>query len=331
VDLPTTVFRRERESSWRELDRILGRVDAKGMRALTAAELADLPHLYRTALSSLSLARSTSLDRNLVEYLETLATRAYFVVYGPRTGFWRHVLRFVARDFPAAVRSFRWHVALAAAFLVAGVAVGWVAVDRDPELYGSFVPEDLAQGRDVSASTEYLRSTLYESGGSGAFATMLFAHNSRVGILSFALGFAAGLPVFLLLVQNGAILGAFGALFSSRGLGVELFGWILPHGVTELLAIVLCGGGGLVLAQRLLLPGRLSRLDSLADGGRQAGIMVTGAVPMLLAAGLIEGIFRQEVLDTSSRYLVAALSALWWLWYFTRAGRGGGRKAPPWP
>ena len=54
------------------------------MRALSLDELERLPILYRAALSSLSVARTIALDRNLLLYLENLALRAYLAVYGPR-------------------------------------------------------------------------------------------------------------------------------------------------------------------------------------------------------------------------------------------------------
>jgi uncharacterized membrane protein SpoIIM required for sporulation len=320
-DLPSAAFRRERESSWGELERILAKIETLGVKSLTATELADVPHLYRTTLSSLSIARAISLDKNLVEYLETLATRAYFRVYGPPRRFLAAVAAFFLAGFPRAVRAFRWQIAFATAILVAGTITGFTATAHDPEEYFSFVPEAIILGRDPGATTEQLRASLYGTEGGLGFATFLFAHNSRVGILCFALGFAAGLPVFLLLMQTGAMLGAFGALFQSRGLGVELWAWLLPHGITELLAIVLCAAGGLVVAQRLILPGRKSRLESLAEGGREAGKLATGAVVMLLIAGLIEGIFRQEVQDVGVRYAVAALTAALWAFYFTRVGR----------
>jgi uncharacterized membrane protein SpoIIM required for sporulation len=291
------------------------------LKSLTARELADLPHLYRTTVSSLSLARSISLDKNLVEYLEVLATRGYFSVYGPARRLGAVVFRFFTTDFPAAVREFRWHVALAALFLGIGICAGWAAFAHDSELFYTFIPDALSQGRDPAASTEFLRKSLYGEDGGGAFATFLFTHNASIGIMCFGLGFAAGLPVFLLMVSNGVIVGAFAALFVSRGLGTEFFSWVLPHGVTELLAIVLCAAGGLVLAQKLILPGRLSRIDSLAEGGRRAGVVATGAVAMLVLAALIEGIFRQEVHEIGIRFAVASLTALGWLWYFTFAGR----------
>jgi uncharacterized membrane protein SpoIIM required for sporulation len=207
-------------------------------------------------------------------------------------------------------------------------------VDQDADRYYSFVPQGLAAGRGPASSTEELRGTLYARMGAAetlaAFATFLFRHNSEMGLLAFALGFAGGVPTFFLLFVNGLVLGAFAALFQSRGLGPELWAWLLPHGVTELLAVVLCGAGGLVLGQALVFPGRHTRLENLALRGREAGVLVVGAVAMLFVAGLIEGVFRQTVMDVVARYAVAISSAVFWTWYFTSAGRAGraGRGAP---
>ena len=88
--LKSTEFRKEREASWRELERLVDRCERKGIRSLEAAELARLPVLYRATVSSLSVARAISLDRNLVEYLEALSTRAYSSVYGVRRGLREH-------------------------------------------------------------------------------------------------------------------------------------------------------------------------------------------------------------------------------------------------
>ena len=54
--------------------------------ALSEEELLSLPLLYRSALSSLSVARATSLDNALVAYLESLCLRGYFYLYGARRG-----------------------------------------------------------------------------------------------------------------------------------------------------------------------------------------------------------------------------------------------------
>ena len=70
--LRSVAFRKEREATWRELEQLIELTNKKRLTALSAEQLARLPHLYRAALSSLSVARSISLDRALTDYLESL-------------------------------------------------------------------------------------------------------------------------------------------------------------------------------------------------------------------------------------------------------------------
>jgi len=317
-------FRRERQRTWSELERLVQRVEKSGVRSLTPEQLARLPLLYRATLSSLSVARSISLDRALLDYLESLSARAYFAVYGT-TRRLRHTLGgFFTHRFPVAVRRYSGAIAMAGAFLVLGVVVAWVLTARDPDWFYVFVSEGYSGGRNPAAPTAQLREGLYTHSSEGltAFTSFLFTHNARIGMLAFAIGFVAGVPVFLLMFTTGLLLGAFSALYASRGLGIDFWGWLLPHGVTELLAVVLCGGAGLVLAKALVFPGRHSRLDNLALRGREAGTIVLGSVVLFFIAGLIEGYFRQLVTDLTVRWLVAALSAFFWVYYFVRVGRG---------
>ena len=279
--------------------------------------------LYRAALSSLSVARAISLDRALLEYLDALCLRAYFVVYGSAQRPGRAFARFFTRRFPAAVRRHVRPILMALLFLLLGTIVAYAMTARDADWFYVFVGEDMAAGRNPAATTAELREALYDDGEAlTAFAGFLFQHNAAVGILAFALGFLAGVPVFLLLFYTGLMLGAFSALYASRDLSLDWWGWVMPHGgVTELGAVVLCGGAGLVVARSLVFPGREARLANLARAGRDAGIIVLGCVVMFFLAGLIEGYFRQLVKDIQVRYAVIAVSTLAWALYFWRAGR----------
>jgi uncharacterized membrane protein SpoIIM required for sporulation len=321
----SVAFRRGREPSWRELNRLLGVVERKGVRALDAADLARLPVLYRAALSSLSVARAVSLDRNLLEYLEVLAARAYLAVYGPKRSFVAVALSFLGRELPAAVRAAAPQVAVAAAAMLLGHVVAQVLVAGDMDLFWHFVPADMAGGRDPLASTADLRASLFHGAGNvdqlSVFAAFLFSHNAQIAMLCFGLGFVAGVPVLLLLFFNGMILGGMSALYHDRGLALEWWSWVLPHGITEMLAVVLAGAAGLVLADAMILPGRTARVHRLAERGRLAGTIVLGTVGMLFLAGLIEGEFRQLVQDVTVRFLLAATTAVFWLWYYAFAGR----------
>lgn len=321
-------FRREREGSWRELEGLIARVEASGLKTLSAAELSRLPVLYRATLSSLSVARAISLDVNVRAYLESLAARAYVCVYGAKRPALEAARRFVTERFPTTVRTLRRHLALSAALLMLGTLTGLGLTATDPNRFYALVDEDYAQGRTPASTTGELREVLYDDKHPadllGAFAMYLFTHNARVGMLCAALGFAAGVPVMLLLFSNGLLLGAFAALYQERGLGIEFWAWILPHGVTELLAVVLCGAAGLAVGESLLFPGRHTRLHNLGLRGREAGVVVLGAVLMLLLAGLVEGVFRQTVHDVVLRLSVAVLTAGFWTVYFTRVGRREG-------
>jgi uncharacterized membrane protein SpoIIM required for sporulation len=327
--LRSSEFRKGREAGWRELDDLVTRIERRGIHAVSADELQRLPLLYRAAMSSLSVARAIALDRNLLRYLDALVLRAYLVVYGPRTSLLAGLGGFFRRDFPAAVRAAGWQIALSFAAFLVGAAVGFLLVNTDESWYDALVPADLSAGRGPLATADQLRHDELFAPWPGfkdafiVFANYLFRHNSVVAILSFGLGFLAGIPTLLLMAYQGVTLGAFAAIHYRRGLLVDFLGWVSIHGVTEIGAITLCGAAGLVVAQRLLFPGRLSRLESLALHGRQAAMIVGGAVAMLFVAGLIEGGFRQLVDTTPARFAVAALTAVLWLAYFMFAGRRG--------
>lgn len=324
--LKSAQFRRERERSWQELERLVARVEESGLKSLSAADLNRLPALYRGAVSSLSVAQAISLDKSLLDYLTALVGRAYICTYGSKRPVGEAFADFFRRRFPAAVRRQARFVAAALALLALGVLTGFHLTLADPERYYSFVGEETAQGRTPASSTEELREILYHRGEGWAdaltlFASFLFTHNARIGILCFALGFAAGAPVPYLLFANGLTLGAMAALYQTRGLGFEFWAWVLPHGVTELLAIVLCGAAGLALGACLIFPGRHTRLQNLALQGREVALIAAGAVALFFAAALVEGFFRQLVQDLAARAAVAGISLVLWAWYFLFAGR----------
>jgi uncharacterized membrane protein SpoIIM required for sporulation len=334
--LKSAQFRREREAAWRELEELLGRLEKGGLKSLTAAELHRLPVLYRSAISSLSVATAISLDKNLLDYLTALVGRAYIAVYGAKRRTGEAIAEFFRFRFPWVVRRYFAFVLVAYALLGLGTLAGYRMVLNDPESYYSVVGEGVAQGRNPATSTPELRKILYSSGKGplSFFATFLFTHNSKVGMLCFAVGFAAGVPVIYLLFSTGLDLGALAALYQTRGLGGEFWAWVLPHGVTELSAICLCGAAGMVIGSALVFPGRHTRLRNLALHGREVALLAVGAVSMFFVAGMIEGIFRQTVHEVAVRWSLAAATLVFWSWYFLAVGRGdrsnggnGGRKS----
>ena len=316
-----TRFRQAHAADWERLEAIVTRMEKRSIRSLSDDDLLALPALYRTTLSSLSVARDTSLDRALITYLERLCTRAYFQIYGVQTPPLRQLARFFARSWPAAVRSL-WRETLFCVVLTAGAAVlAYLLIRSDPSWFYSIIPEGLAEGRDPSASAEFLRSTLYNSpkekdGWLGAFATFLFTHNSQIAIFSFALGFAFAVPTVLLILYNGLMLGAIYAVFAAKGLGLNLAGWLMIHGTTEIFAICISGAAGIRIGLAIAFPGRAARTDAAVEAGRTAATAMAGTVIMLAFAGLLEGVGRQTINNDGLRMLIGSAMLVAWLAYF---------------
>lgn len=324
-DRPLTLksqrFRAEREADWRRLESLLADLEAGHRKRLSDDDVIALPVLYRATLSSLSVARAISLDRNLVDYLESLCTRAYFFVYGARVTLGERLANFFLRDWPRAVRNL-WRETLVSAGLMAlGTVMSLVLVLRASTWFAVFIPSWLNGGRSPNTPTADLARTLagsHDGNGLSLFADFLFTHNAQIALTAFALGFIFCLPTGFLMLTNGRMAGAFLALFISRGLGVPFGGWMLIHGVTELFAVTLAGAAGFRIGWGIAFPGRKSRLAAATDAGREAATVMAGVVIMLAVAGLLEGFGRQLIALTAARYAIAAFTALVWGVYFYR-------------
>ena len=312
-------FRHEREASWKRLEELLLQIERQGIRTLSTDQISDLPNLYRSTLSSLSAARATSLDQNVISYLESLSARAYYILYGAQVSLWRRLSRFFSYDWAKSAKDLRSETLVSALIMLLGAVVGYVLVQSNPEWYFSFIPESLAGERSPASSTEDLRQTLYhdgESDGLATFATFLFSHNSRVAIFAFALGFAFCIPTALLMLYNGCILGAFVALFKSRDLGFEVSGWLVIHGATEIFAIILAGAAGMHIGRAMAFPGKQSRMNAASAAGQRAATLMAGVVVMLFCAGLLEGFGRQLITNDFVRYGIGFTTFTLWCLYF---------------
>jgi uncharacterized membrane protein SpoIIM required for sporulation len=324
IILKSSEFRRAREAGWLELERLVEAVEKRGMRSLAPDQLQQLPLLYRSTLSSLSVARGIALDRHLLLYLENLALRAFLTIYSPPARFLATAGAFLRTELPTAVRGARWHFLIACAALAIGGIIGFWLTVGDESWFTTFVPSSLLDGRGPNSTrTQLLNDEIFApwpgaAKAIGDIANFLFNHNTLVGILIFGLGLAAGVPTILLLAYQGLTLGAFVALHYNRDLTVDFLGWISIHGVTEISAILLCGAGGLLLADKILFPDRYSRVDSLAMHGRRAAEIAVGAVLMLFVAAILEGVFRQLIASTPWRFTVGAATGIAWLIYFVR-------------
>ncbi|MDR2405945.1 MAG: stage II sporulation protein M [Deltaproteobacteria bacterium] len=326
VALRSARFRKGREESWKELEELLHRIDKKGLKSLTADEEVELPHLYQVAVSSLALARNTSLDRRLLMYLENLSFRAYIVVYGPRESFSRVFVNFILSSFPQAVRNLKWYILAAAIIFFSGFISSYILVSQDLNNFYDVIPIFTAPINPEYTQEEILEDEIYQKWPGFKrtfleFANFLFTNNSKVAILGFSLSFLLGVPTVFIAWSNGNALGAMVSLHSSKDLLLPYLAWLSIHGITEILAFLLSTAAGLSIAKSIILPSPHTRLKALSIRGKEAGMVMVGVVLMLAIAAILEGGFRQLINNTPGRLVFATLTTLFWFYYFVLLGR----------
>jgi len=282
-------------------EQLLDRAEASRSPRVSFGELRELGRLYQLHAALLARLRDAGEDPEELHHLNALCVRGYALLYaGAPVGGGRLGLGdLLART---------WRVQVAAwALLAAGIALGASLVASDPRALFSLVPATLGYTPEMlerlwespEARTEFLAGNDVHWAENAFFGSSLFAHNTRVGILS-------GVPTALLQIYNGVILGALSAVFFRDAPPIAYLAWILPHGVPELLALTLCAAAGLLLGTAVAAPGRIGRGAALREVLQPVVLLVGLAAPLFAAAALTESFVRESTLGTGARLGVAA-------------------------
>lgn len=317
----STTAGEEKQRQWTQLAAEilrLAKAGPRGLRSLSAAALIGLIDRYQALTADLARARSLGAAPTTVDRLNRIAVAGHNLLYGhagatrkggPRLGW--------AGAFARAVRDSLWAVALSALLLFGSAVVGYMAVQAHPELAYDLVPQGFY---DFEPTSE---EHMHEIPGLARplVSSTIMTHNIQVTLAAFGLGLTAGLGTAYLLLFNGLTLGAVAGWLSVQGRSRALWGWVMPHGGTEMLAICLAGAAGFLLAGAILAPGRASRATALRQVAGRALTIELGVMFMLVIAGLIEGFVSPSGIGYPARIVVLAVSLAAWAAYFVVAGR----------
>ena len=284
-------------------------------RGLPFDELRELSFLYRRHSARLSRLRDRNADPDAIRHLNGLCVRAYAFLYSAGARITER--RIWSQDFARLLRTTWRAIVLAWVLLALGATLGAALTHQDPAAFYAMLPVGFgytAERIDRLWSSADERAAFLERSETPVsrnilFGSQLFAHNTRVGILSFATGMLAGVPSALLQLYNGMMLGAFTSLFFRDGMPVAFVAWLAPHAVPELTAITLCCAAGLVLGAAVAAPGRRRRLVALREDSLPALLLVASAVPLFLLAALTESFVRESALEDLPRLAIAIIYA----------------------
>jgi uncharacterized membrane protein SpoIIM required for sporulation len=325
-------FAKHRQRDWVQLEALTRKATMRGLRALSADEVARVPPLYRDVCADLARSQSQAARYSapLVEYLQGLTAAAHTMFYGaqgqhreftPAHASTRAMgLRSALTAFPRALRRHPWALLFAFALFFIPFIAGIASALHDPMFAFRVVPESMLR----PLTEHYARG--FDQGRDGGEATMMagFYVNNNVGIAlrCFALGIFGGVGSAFYLVDNGLTIGATLGYVASQGAGHNIVTFIVGHGTLELGAIVIAGGAGLALGWSIVAPGSKTRLASVQHVANDIVAIVFGAALMLLMAAAVEGFWSGSSVPAAIKQAVGATLFVVVLGYLAFAGRG---------
>ena len=281
---------------WADLERMLDRLETEPTFRMTLPQVQHFHQLYERTAADLAKITTLSSEPETRRYLENLVARAYGEIHETREQRRRfHPLQWFFQTLP---QTFRQHVRafyLSVAITLAGCAFGGLAIAFDPDAKAVLMPfshllEDPA--KRVADEENATRDRL--SGFKTTFSVELMTHNTRVSIFTLALGMTWGVGTILMLFYNGIILGAVAVDYIRAGQTKFLLGWLMPHGVVEIPAILIAGQAGLMLAFALIGRGsRASLRTRLREISSDIVTLIFGVAVLLVWAGFIEAFLSQ--------------------------------------
>ena len=282
--------------AWAELEKLLDRIEAEPNWRMPLEQLQRFHLLYERTASDLARIATFSAEPETRRYLENLVARAYGEIHETRERRRRvYPLRWFMQTLP---QTFRRHIRqfyLSVAITLVGCAFGGLALWFDPDSRHTtmaFGHDDVTPEQRVAREEKAVNSGL--SDGKTYFSAFLMTHNTKVSILTLALGITWGVGTGIMLFYNGVILGAVAMDYIRAGQTKFLLGWLLPHGVIEIPAILIAGQAGLVLAVGLIGWGRRVPLAArLREVSRDLMTLIFGVGLMLIWAGIIEAFLSQ--------------------------------------
>jgi uncharacterized membrane protein SpoIIM required for sporulation len=291
----------KRRPYWARADELTARSEKGGIRALSHNELQELALLYRQTASDLATIREDPSSNRLAQSLNQLLGRAHNSIYMGRRAKASGIVAFYRDTFPQVFHDTLLYTLAACAVFFATAAAGFVMAILDPGFQRYFLGGAMMESIDKHQMWTHSVVSIKPLASSA-----IMTNNLTVSFATFALGITAGVGTVWMLAFNGLLFGVVNAACWQAGMSDQLLSFVAPHGVLELPAIFIAGGGGLLIAKGLLFPGTLSRREALVRDGGRAMRLALGIIPLLIVAGTVEGFISPTDLAARWKYLLAA-------------------------
>ncbi|MGI8508782.1 MAG: stage II sporulation protein M [Gemmatimonadaceae bacterium] len=318
---------------WNDFAVLIDAARARGLRRMPAEDVSALVAQYREITTDLARLQTATRGRSSESlfFLSRLVARGHNLLYGQQQNTIAGIAHYLGHTVPREVRRSWMQIAIAAVLLFGPAAVAYTVVVRDPSVAAQLLPDEMLSRAGTAAERERRGEgyvTIDEATRPVA-ASMIISNNVQITYMAFAFGLTAGIGTVILLILNGVSIGSGVGVFAANGVTRVILAFVAPHGVLELTAVCIAGGGGLLIAQGMLLPGDRTRRDALVANGRRAVNLIAASTLLLLLAGSIEGLVSPRVWPIQWKVAVSLATAVALIGYFS-LGRDNGDKVRVW-
>lgn len=328
-------FIRTRRPEWDEFEAMVEHLEGGSRVRFDLEEARRYHYLYERIAADLTKLSAYAVEPQTRTYLESLVARGFGEMHGTarRLPLTRTLVHLVTA-FPIKVRRHLRLLMMVCALFGGGMLFGALALALDPSAKPVLMPFSHLLGdpsdRVAKEEAEAAKGDPL-AGRKSTFSAELMTHNTKVAILTLALGMTFGIGTGILLFYNGVALGAVIIDYVLAGESVFLTGWLLPHGSVEIPAILLAGQAGLLLGRTLLFAeGRRSFGERLRAIRGDLVLLIAGVALLLIWAGIIESFmsqYHEPILPYSVKITFGTLQLGGLVAYLMLAGRKAERGA----
>lgn len=291
----------------------------------------EMASRFVNLLDDLSYAKTFYPHSNVTRWINGLAASIYQGVYQNRKHSIAELFKFWRYELPLLFK--RYHKVLLFSFLLfilfAGMAV--LSSITDSSFAREYFDHKVQRGyydqtiRNIKSGNPF---GIYEDPNPFSMFIQIAYNNIKVAFLTVITGITFGIGTFVLMWQNGFMLGTFQYIFFSQGLGWQSILVIWIHGTIEISSVVIAGCAGFILARSMLFPGTYTWKLSFLKGVKDAVKVALALIPFFIIAAFFESYVTHMMSRTFAKnstdlglpvpvsLLILGASLALMIWYF---------------
>jgi uncharacterized membrane protein SpoIIM required for sporulation len=280
----TNAWISSRAPAWQALAQTVAKLRRQPNASM--AEATAVVDSYRDLARDLAGARRLAPGTRVALGLEALYLQLHSVIHHSPRGGWRAAIALLRDEVPAVTRELAPRIFWIVCLMAASAGAGWWLIATYPSLISLIASEEMIEHvENGSLWTDGIINVTPSS----VLSVRILSNNIVVSLFAVCAGLLFGLGTFYLIALNGLMLGALFAFVHQHGLALQLFKFIIAHGLVELSVICIAGAIGAAVGDSLIRPTHATRRESFQFCVMRVAPLMGVCAILLVGSGFIEG------------------------------------------